>query len=786
MRQKIQHIVTLLLLLPLFFACQEELPFAPATDGSYLSLSLATQAITRATENGEDAYNENRIERADVYFFPVNTTAQDSETCIYAQLGLRPSLVTGSNTLYTLQVPLDKTINGNYYVYVVANHDFGYTEETAKEVNLGGIKEQTITTVWKSGYTSAGTGETDVEKVKESSLVMDGGEQITIQDNLEKPETIDMTRAMAKVTLSASTEETIESNGLTYTPIPRGMFATLVYGVKSTNLAAGDYALNAEKDYVIRMRRNYNDTYEEVTMTNGETRRRYSQVAPFYSYPNPKNTVDRKDSYLILCVPWMARADGGPSYQAMNYYYRVPITGSEALALLERNHYYKINVHIGVLGSLNPNEAVELKAEFEIMDWFEVGIDADINQYQYLVLDEYSSVMNNVDEIRMPYISSSQLVFPDNELGIPDSETTRVVSMTYWDYSPQEGGDWWDDPDEADAAPHIFYGEQEEYNENYNNGEYVNKGPLPADVRLIDEGGNLLFEHPLTEDDYVAITFTVVAYNRQGVESDRWTITQYPGMYIEGYFNTTGASNRFINGFSGSSGTAYDDGKNGWDPGNGASLSSISDWSGTNANRHLYTIYISSFDVGDEYAIGDPRSDGHYDFEGRLDAVQYRETRWDAQNVIAPAYMVASSWGKTLDMDYQTARKRCAAYQEGGYPAGRWRVPTKAEVEYIVQLSVQGKIPRLFGQAGSTTNYWVSSGVYNTRDGYTERSLNSDGNMRGEDAYLRCVYDVWYWGDQTIEEEDNTHNPTNPRLTNTDFVWGDREDGVLERGTKHY
>ena len=107
-------------------------------------------------------------------------------------------------------------------------------------------------------------------------------------------------------------------------------------------------------------------------------------------------------------------------------------------------------------------------------------------------------------------------------------------------------------------------------------------------------------------------------------------------------------------------------------------------------------------------------------------------------------------------------------------------------MEYIVQLSVQGKIPRLFGQAGSTTNYWVSSGVYNTRDGYTERSLNSDGNMRGEDAYLRCVYDVWYWGDQTIEEEDNTHNPTNPRLTNTDFVWGDREDGVLERGTKHY
>lgn len=784
MKQTIRHILPLLFLLPLLCACQEELPFAPETDGHYLSLSLATQANTRVTdtEEGEDTFNENLIERADVYFFRVNAAAQDAETCLYAQPGLRPTPVSGSLTDYTLQVPLDKTIifeGTEYYVYVVANHDFGYTGETAKGVTLGTIKQRAITTEWKSGYKTDGTAEDNVEKVKESSLVMDGGEDITIPSQPTAPETIAMTRAMAKVTLSASMEKNIESNGLTYTSIPERMFATLAYGVQCTNLA-GNYAVNAT-DYITRMRRNYNET-----PVNGEQRERYSQVAPFYSYPNPKTTTDRRDSYLILCVPWMAQAEGSESYQAMNYYYRVPITGSEAPALLERNHYYKINVHIGVLGSLNPNEAVELTAEFEIMDWFEVGIDADINQYQYLVLDEYSSVMNNVDEIRMPYISSSQLVFPDNELGIPNNKTTRVVSMTYWDYSPQEGGDWWDDPDEADAAPHIFYGEQEEYNENYNNGEYVNKGPLPADVRLIDEGGNLLFEHPLTEDDYVAITFTVVAYNRQGVESDRWTITQYPGMYIEGYFNTTGASNRFINGFSGSSGTAYDDGKNGWDPGKGASLSSISDWSGTNANRHLYTIYISSFDVGDEYAIGDPRSDGHYDFEGRLDAVQYRETRWDAQNVIAPAYMVASSWGKTLDMDYQTARKRCAAYQEGGYPAGRWRVPTKAEVEYIVQLSVQGKIPRLFGQAGSTTNYWVSSGVYNTRDGYTERSLNSDGNMRGEDAYLRCVYDVWYWGDQTIEEEDNTHNPTNPRLTNTDFVWGDHEDGVLERGTKHY
>ena len=53
-------------------------------------------------------------------------------------------------------------------------------------------------------------------------------------------------------------------------------------------------------------------------------------------------------------------------------------------------------------------------------------------------------------------------------------------------------------------------------------------------------------------------------------------------------------------------------------------------------------------------------------------------------------------------MSYSDAEKRCAAYQEDGYPAGRWRVPTKAEVKYIIQLSGWGVIPVLSEQFNST------------------------------------------------------------------------------------
>ena len=735
MKQTIRHILPLLFLLPLFCACQEELPFAPEADGHYLSLSLATQANTRATEAGEDSFNENKIERADVYFF--NTTDVTSP-CIYAQLGLRPTPVSGSPTDYTLQVPLDKTIlseGTKYYVYVVANHDFNYTGETAKGVTLGTInKQQTITTQWKTGYRSDGTAEDNVENVKEPFLVMDGGKDITIQSQPTTSETIEMTRAMAKVTLSASMEKTIESNGLTYTPMPSRMFTTLVYAVRRTNLA-GDYTVNATQDYITRMRRNYNETPADVTV-NGEQRKRYSQVAPFYSYPNPENTTDRRDSYLILCVPWMAKADGGPSYQAMNYYYRVPITGSEALALLERNHYYKINVHIGVLGSLNPNEAVELEANFEIMNWFEAGIDADINQYQYLVLDEYSSVMNNVDEIRMPYISSSQLKIKGDNQG--DTEYTRIVSVSYPVYYDRTS------PSTGYTSTKTLTDPEEIENEGFS---------------LAENNGELIFNHPIDSEDYVPYTIIVEAWNTQGLHVE-WEITQYPAIYIVGEYNSDGENNRFVYGVR--RGTVNDDRPHNSSLG-GANDPDDYSGPGTNNNKNQYTIYITSFDIsGSVYAIGDPRTSipnsltnlSKYDHYNKQLSYYYPTREKDVEQVIAPAFKIASSWGITYDLGYDMAQKRCASYQENGYPAGRWRIPTEAEIEYIITLSDRGVIPPLF-----SGDYFASSGRYYNNEDFYPQNPGPNFSPSGEHS-VRCVYDVWYWGNDKIDEPNR-------------FTWGD-------------
>ena len=122
------------------------------------------------------------------------------------------------------------------------------------------------------------------------------------------------------------------------------------------------------------------------------------------------------------------------------------------------------------------------------------------------------------------------------------------------------------------------------------------------------------------------------------------------------------------------------------------------------------------------------------------------------QNVIAPKIRFASSHSipspivKTREM----AKRRCAAYQEDGYPAGRWRLPTKAEVEFTMRLNNGGLIPHVFS---TSLAYWSAHGYFDSSMNFNKvTSTTKQGSVR-------CVYDEWYWNDR-LE-------------TKTTFTWGD-------------
>jgi len=159
--------------------------------------------------------------------------------------------------------------------------------------------------------------------------------------------------------------------------------------------------------------------------------------------------------------------------------------------------------------------------------------------------------------------------------------------------------------------------------------------------------------------------------------------------------------------------------------------------------------------------------------DGTTRKMQYyyaTQTTKESENFIAPKFRVSSSFASAgavgSNTKYFDMARRCATYQEAGFPAGRWRVPTMAEVVYISQLQVLGKVPFIFNSAAATAQ--DGSGYYAASTGLT--GFNADKGtsfFATEEIHyshsIRCVYDDWYW-----ENMDN-----GGKVNRATFTWGD-------------
>lgn len=126
---------------------------------------------------------------------------------------------------------------------------------------------------------------------------------------------------------------------------------------------------------------------------------------------------------------------------------------------------------------------------------------------------------------------------------------------------------------------------------------------------------------------------------------------------------------------------------------------------------------------------------------------------------IAPAFLICSRWGRfgggDLPNSLREAEMRCATYQEAGRPAGRWRLPTDAETYFVYTLQSKVLLNTMFTMGGNSLGYWTSSGRvfgYHGNPSFTSQNGNAD-------VSVRCVYDLWYWGDETVDKYKFTPQP---------------------------
>ena len=204
-----------------------------------------------------------------------------------------------------------------------------------------------------------------------------------------------------------------------------------------------------------------------------------------------------------------------------------------------------------------------------------------------------------------------------------------------------------------------------------------------------------------------------------------------------------------------------------------------------NATNHTYS--SNGEDV--EYRIADPRvkasasaEDGGYGDTWSLNGYLYWNGSQTTQawnnpgdimicslreadrNLIAPRFLISSALNANTGLTWEQVIKRGATYQEAGYPAGRWRLPSEAEIAFIVARQRDGVIPNLYA---TETYYWAGSGrlVYVPNDVNASITFYTaaEAEALSNDTTFSCrfVYDLWYWGDtaaSTNEYHPNGHN----------------------------
>ena len=694
MKKYIHYISILALLLIGATACESESTPVVLSEEYYFSLNTtdsraATEGNTPQDE-GVDDFNENKLEYVYLFFFNNSTLKYKTNKLLVDEENKVSFRVNKKNDL-----PLSES----YSVYALANREL-----TTDELNG-------ITSI--DGLNSLSTPSISVEKNGVQSLfVMSGQASIT---SLVKGNngSITLYRSAAKISLVLDVVDNIVvgtgDDAITYVPETSSMEVTLHNG-----------AMNGVVDGITEF-----TALTETTRKIGEkqsvdvegTTTYVANHVPFYSYPTSWEDNPNNECYLELMIIWKNQTTN----VFAPYYYRIPVN-KDTKELL-RNHHYKITTEVARLGSLKDTETAELTATFDIENWKEHSLYPNLKKYSYLWVEDDNIIMNNSDKVTINFASSS----------------TANVTINSVKRDNPNGNKQAEDPNK-----------DVNYNSNIIDVSIDNeKQIITVDVNRRTDSNDTSYK-----DNYRPwrITFTVT--NADGI-SHTVNVEHRPAIYVIGNFNSNGNNNRFVYGVKTANSNV-----NGTATRNQIKLGNINDLSNekenaTNRNMNQYKIYISVLgDNESNYMIGDPR--GVKNNLSQLTGPQnlgglqnYHPTSSSAQNVIAPSFLIASSWGRTATLTWQGAERRCASYQENGYPAGRWRVPTEAEIKFIISLSNKGYIPALF------------QGKYYHSTGDTYKSDNVDNNAS---PYVRCVYDLWFWGDDA---------PLTGNAANT-FTWGDQ------------
>lgn len=638
-------------------ACSKDGADQPApTDGHVLEFELVNSSDllnpTRAA--GESARNENRIDRLDIFFY-------EGETCVFypnsSQLTINPA-----TQRVSIRIPNDDALGffgRSFTIYMLANC-------TATRATL---TNKTFTQLKQLQQTTAADFNPEAF-VAQSNFLMDGQVVVTLAQGVNNLGSVTLKRAAAKITV-----EVTEASVVGYTPGVARVY--LNNYINTTTLGSGTLYSSQYTDY-----RKSSRSLGDLSVGGIHT------TEPFYSYANDWEFDGIKETYIMLAIPWTRNLD--PS-DTKTYYYRVPFNYLKATGetdaheyRLRRNYIYQFLMKINALGSLDPDDAVELTCNFDVVDWTTRNVEASIVQYDFLVVYERDVEMRNTSTYAIEYSSNSPIQITAAQCFCYEYAVSGTVTQKF----------------------------------------YTAGSPEFPRIAISPQTGTINIT-AIVPTNYVSRTLTFTVTNSASLRQ-YVTVVIYSTKYI-----------------SAQKAPDYESG-NAWAAGSnlGGGTNNPMGASGQQ-NFNMFTITTTVLGMDDRMPDGAPFYGVPITIGDPTESVLgINQTRSDiaSNSIMSPKFVIASQRAISSTHTYDNAVLRCRGYQEYPYPRGSWRVPTAAELAYgnKLQNDPNSAVKGLF--VAGNNSWWTAARYYAFN--FQSNALTANGTLLTT-YYIRCVHDVW-------------------------------------------
>lgn len=442
-----------------------------------------------------------------------------------------------------------------------------------------------------------------------------------------------------------------------------------------------------------------------------------------YAYPHSwtaETALDQTPAILLSILG--GPLEGYEGKQAFHYYY-IPLceTGKTST---ERNNLYKVNAVISSFGSSEAISGNELDLTYEVMPWAtakEADINAVPSDYIMAVPANYAfkgGVSGTPQTAQIKFYASGAVTMSNPTGEYKDKngvwQTVTLGNNVFTATKNQASGATSGTVDLSSWVPTNGTSRRVRFT--------LTCGTKSQTVTIV--------HYPLdfiSAEDGAYSTYDMAGWVTPGNSSTYSATLSYEGTYYmldERYSNSytlnffakiySGRQVRYLNR-DGSTGGQVDD----------------------LTNNQMYVLQLTS--SNDKYIISRPTlspvSANVYSPNGTvIQSVTYYTS---SDDVISPAFMLGSQLGAvTVYSSSEHAAIHCSLYKEvsGGVEYKNWRLPTKQEIQYMIDN--QNSYGDVMSEVVGGSYYWTLD------KGYAHNPSGSGQSTQNGSKYVRCVRDV--------------------------------------------